>query len=131
VASITEFLEARIAEDEAVARVCDSATWRIISEDDTRHPLWVEGLSIAAADSTWDACIAVADAQHATRHDPRRVLSECAAKRATLESYLHLRDSNPTSDPVKLGRLSAFGDVVHDLAEIYKDHPDYQQEWAL
>lgn len=125
--TITEFLEARIAEDEAAALACGSATWRIISEDGTRHPLWVEGLSIAAADSTWDACIAVADAEHATRHDPARVLAECAAKRAVIKSAKRLEAKREDGD----WQITEDEDILEALAAVYSDHPDYQQDWAV
>ena len=134
--NITEFLEARISEDEKLAKACDSIEWRIISEDDTRHQLWVEGLSIAAADSTWDACIAVADAEHAVRHDPTRVLAECAAKRVVLElARQAIEDEKEFDDYEWQGTVERAepwtGDaILHAIAAVYKDHPDYQKEWG-
>jgi hypothetical protein len=134
---LVEFLEARITEDEAAAKACSAAAWSIRDEPDEH--LWVDGLSIHAADSNWDACIAVADAEHAVRHDPARILAECAAKRAiikqadeaTSDRYAWIgeycvgdkeRAEAYATDPGKL--------ILEALAAVYSDHPDYQQEWA-
>jgi hypothetical protein len=54
--------------------------------------------------------------------DSTRVLAECAAKRAIIEAF---DPDAPDLDPY-VGR-----DVIAMLAAVYKDHPDYQQEWAL
>ncbi|MFI2562993.1 DUF6221 family protein [Paenarthrobacter sp. NPDC018779] len=138
--SIIEFLEARIAEDEAAARACDVPAWSIRDEPDEH--LWVEGLSIHAADSNWDACIAVADARHAVRHNPARVLAECAAKRAIMREHeLDLGMREPYCDSCAEWWMSELGEgppmvkypcpTVKAVAAVYKDHPDYQQEWAI
>lgn len=61
--TITEFLEARIAEDEALAQtIQERGEWR--------------GIQVNAATET---------AVHVERWHPARVLAECAAKRAILE----------------------------------------------
>lgn len=46
---------------------------------------------------------------------PSAVLAECAAKRGILDAYT--------------GSPATFQILTH-LAAIYKDHPDYRQEWA-
>lgn len=153
--SIIEFLEARITEDEAIARASAVPEWSI---DHSQEPAWVTGLYIHAMDSTWDACIDVADAEHAVRHDPARVLAECEAKRAIIKQHKDWpvlvqtppvfedarRDLQTMTYSVtqKLAWLTEaeyvtrFGTepptapMVRTLAAIYKDHPDYQQEWA-
>jgi len=77
----TEFLEARIAEDEAQIR-----------EWDRSSPFSAE-----------------------------RLLAECAAKRKILE--LH---GAYTGDYDESGNYLL---IVEVMAEVYKDHPDYRQEW--
>lgn len=66
--------------------------------------------------------------------NPARVLAECAAKRAILamapddEGYVKIDDWESCSDScVPNIALSA----IHALAAVYRDHPDWQQEWAL
>ncbi len=80
--TITEFLLARIAEDEAVA-------------------LAANGPSV-----------------HAARHDPTRVLAECAAKRAIIEQ----------AERSDSGWWESI--YVAILAAVYADHPDYDPSWA-
>jgi hypothetical protein len=136
--SITEFLVARIAEDEAAARACDVAAWTINRDE---RPAWVTGLGIAAMDSTWDACIAVTDAEHVVRHDPARVLAECASKRVVIEHHgpgdnwhrdycetcAEWWDSEVGEGPPPV-RFPC--PTLRAVAAVYADHPDYQQEWA-
>jgi len=111
--TLTEFLTARIEEDEAAARrasggegwyVDDGQIWRLNdplgeSADGLtgNFPIWADGA-----------------AEHIARHDPLRVLAECQAKRQLIE-----RVGNPDWAGFSI------------LALPYADHPNYQQEWAL
>ncbi|WP_309073250.1 DUF6221 family protein [Paenarthrobacter sp.] len=86
--NITEFLEARIADDEV---------------DAARDSAEMERSTVSIQ----------YDCDTQARFTPARVLAECAAKRALMELYedeweLHIQ-----------------------LASVYSDHPDYQQEWAI
>lgn len=127
--NITEFLEARIAEDERAA--CK------LAEAD-RRPL----LSIAS-----------------TINHPQRLFAECAAKRAIIEQHKDwpvLVEKKPefredSADPQSMAYrvtqemvwltereyVKRFGieapttNMIRALAAVYKDHPDYQQEWNL
>jgi len=123
--NITEFLEARIAEDEADAR-------------------WVQDNG---------------DHGSYERISPARVLAECAAKRAIIkqhEQWPVLVESEPSPMEKVADGLSdmtyrmtrqiawlttreyikRFGiepptaPTIAALSAVYKDHPDYQQEWA-
>jgi hypothetical protein len=86
--SITEFLEARIADDEGLATE-----------------------ALPGEPSVWGA---------RGWYDPARVLAECAAKRAIIETQ-------PVS---KIAALpNPF--ILRALAAVYSGHPDYRQEWAL
>jgi hypothetical protein len=111
--TITEFLEARISEDEKLAEEAS------ISMHGQRHT------------DAWDYTSYVLSSERdATEAQdkfivnwwPARVLAECAAKRAIIEAF---DPDAPDLDPY-VGR-----DVIAMLAAVYKDHPDYQQEWAL
>jgi hypothetical protein len=83
--TITEFLEARIAEDEREANVC------------------------------------LASPEHTTRRWVR-VLAECAAKRAIIAQQDAALDT--------YAGARVLDHVLQALAAVYKDHPDYRQEWA-
>lgn len=133
--NITEFLEARIAEDEAVAKAAIAPSEMHPYGDDNIPALAVEDVPDQVRGylgGTWG--------EHLARHGPARVLAECAAKRAILA--LHRRD-----DEVQ---HMVYGDIypctecgdadaspvefpcntIRSLAAVYADHPDYQQQWA-
>ena len=99
--TLTEFLLARIAEDEA---------WGLYrSGDYATRP---------TAPSTLDGA------------DPSRVLSECHAKRRIVEDFEesdHQLGIHRT--PFVEGRRFAALLAVARVAETYADHPDYQREW--
>jgi hypothetical protein len=99
--NITEFLEARIAEDEAEA----GSGWSTLG------------------DTRWER-----DNYGRTMLTPSAVLAECAAKRAIIAECrpgtLDDLDSGEDDQPAPMW-------VARALAAVYKDHPDYQQEWAL
>jgi hypothetical protein len=144
--NITDFLLARIAEDEAYAEQAQGETygWVDYWTADTRQGTRTESVIYA----------------HAFRFDPARVLAECAAKRAIVEQHQQwpvLVESEPseleqvasglTDFTYRMTRQMAwlttreyikrFGvepptaPMLAALAAVYKDHPDYQQEWAL
>ena len=141
--TITEFLDARIAEDEAVARAA------VDSERPGAHWQWVTGQTdtpVAPGDleeaQEYQPTISLRSVEefpssagmlpafpigyaeevdpgageHIARHDPARVLAECAAKRALLDIDFQ------TSELLDNHRV---------MASIYKGHPDYREEWAL
>jgi hypothetical protein len=120
VPTLDEFLLARIAEDKRIA--ADAA---------------------AAAQERWrPEDVAAADphvAGHVARHDPARVIAECAAKRRLV---MACRDSR--FDRAFLGaRPNGMADFLlsprdqHQLAALtlalravpYADHSDYRPEW--
>ena len=97
--TITEFLEARIAEDEAAARQED---------EDYAHT----------------TLLPTYDSDHQLKWNTERVLAECTAKRAVIGWWTdgligYVRVDDELTNPLL------------PLAAVYKDHPDYKQEWAL
>lgn len=131
--TLTEFLLARIAEDEQRAAYAESRDGNL-SDHDTAG--WWLG-----------------HYQHYTRHDPARVLRECEAKRRIVEQLQrhgrlvegnaakHAEASRGGLDNQEQitalrthgwelrGRLDALQMVVDSLAAVYADHPDYRDEW--
>lgn len=111
--TITEFLLARIAEDEAAANAVDllSSEMEIIS---THHlPEF---------------------ADYMLRWQPNAVRAECAAKRAIIEQYetYGAAAQGAVSVAYTMARVSqrVMDGALRALAAVYKDHPDYQEEWA-
>ena len=114
--TITEFLEARIAEDQARA----TSGWARLG------------------DSRWETTEYGQDFL-----TPSAVLAECAAKRAIIEMHGPVKDdgwiSGAAHDNLWCGMCGSIDDspepfpcaTLQALAAAYKDHPDYRQEWAL
>lgn len=137
--SITEFLLARIAEDEAVARAAAWVPDPDEPDDDYDNP-W-------AKDHGEFASRGGAKFTHILRNDPARVLAECAAKRAIVELYERHRENRDArrhpraraaEDYVAVqdrrkqeARTRVAEDVIFHLAAVYRNHPDYQHEWTL
>lgn len=55
---------------------------------------------------------------HLMRHDPARVLADVAAKRAIVDDYAEV----PSTARLRPLRW---------LAEVWRDHPDYDAEWDI
>ena len=117
---LTEFLFARIAEDEAVARdaMCDGngkwASWNRSWDDAGWRDLAADGERITALPTSID--------EHVCHHDPARILAECDAKRRIVERYAHLLEHGDSGD----ARW-----VLPLLAQPYTEHADYREEWAV
>ncbi len=125
--TLTEFLLARVADDEAIAVAASG--WRTLSNErdhtwayfndgrpchhDTDVGVWSVGRS--PSEGRTDVALNLTDerARHIAHWDPARVLVECGTKRRLLEEC-------GTVGPVWPLRL---------LALPYADHPDYRQEW--
>lgn len=117
--AIAEFLEARIAEDEA--RAFDADAWAA----ESGPARWIGGsgdglvfrLGLGGA--------------HIASWSPARTLAECAAKRAIIELAEGVETMDYQIRNEWGGDLEGTGDdILKALAAIYADHPDYRQEWA-
>jgi hypothetical protein len=153
--TLTEFLLARIAEDEAVAQAA------------VGEPVYPPG---AYGDNAADEFIFMAQnegcselaGEHFRRWMPERVLAECEAKRRivaacpikrmyrishespALPEVLFVRDEPrgrwaDSGEPLTDGQVDYLNSMAVDevppvlkmLAQPYRDHPDCQQEWAV
>jgi hypothetical protein len=106
--TLTDFLLARIAEDEDAARAADA-------------PYFLYDLDGKGADQF----------AHIARHDPPRVLAECEAKRRIVEACGDIWEPNDhrwMSD-TDADYHAGLEVAARFLAAIYADHPDYRQEW--
>jgi hypothetical protein len=114
--TLTEFLLARLDEDEAVAR-------------DAMHPT---DLYDSAAEAVYERAenegAPLRGLRHFGRWSPTRVLAEVEAKRRIVEMHSTIADLDPTP-PEVAGMQRALGKAVALLALPYADHPDFQEEW--
>lgn len=137
--TITEFLLARIAEDEAVAlkaseqigqRWCgNGGELRTLAHGDPRatEPCWLQVAKMGSEygphgrPAEWETgwWPRVGSFAHMARHDPARVLAECAAKRAIVGGCA---DGGYSPTPYW---------VLLRMADVYADHPDYDPRWSL
>jgi Family of unknown function (DUF6221) len=106
---LVAFLSARLDEDEAAAKAAWGIEW---NWQDLARPFREPS--------------SVAHTVHIARHDPGRVLREVEAKRALLRGHegVHRCDWGEH-------RGGEFGPCsrVRILAAIYRDHPDYDEDW--
>jgi hypothetical protein len=128
---LTEFLLARIAEDEDAALRSKSSgdgTW---FEDERSGDIRSDvGHAVMYDDSGRGE-----DRAHILRWEPARVLRECAAKRRIVEAVVELRRIAEVEDPFgNRGNWDQF-DVVHDvlraLASAHSGHADYIKAWRF
>lgn len=126
---IIAFLEARIAEDEAIALAASPAPWEWFGEP---------GSDTAALYAANERTVLDARADHApgylecksedrvyiARFNPGRILAECAARRQMLANVPLVTDI-----PSEVGGTSEY--VLMCMAAPYRDHRDYQEGWAI
>ena len=101
-ATLADFLLARIAEDETVAREAQDQL-----DDWTARGLSVSGGVVDSVEA------------HKYRWFPTRVLAECEAKRRIVE------------EREKWNNVLGLNFACRALALPYADHPDYREEWRL
>jgi len=138
---LIEFLETRLAEDEAIARAATRGPWKW---DDYRVRT-LYGRAGEVGEYEWDtevieashegecACrslctleltVSAPDADHVARHDPARVLREVAAMRDILGCIKLLDEKLEAENRYPLTSYT-YG-VLESLADIWSDHPDYE-----
>ena len=99
--TLTQFLEARISADEALARAeLASYPWNTIGPDtDDIDPANLRAI-----------------------HSPHRWVAECEAKRAIIGLY----ENEPMWEP---GHDEAVYQAMMALASVYAGHPDFEEAW--
>ena len=121
--TLAEFLLARIAEDEAVARAASTC------DEDRRVPTDVS-LYYAITGENSDLADLTA---HMRRHDPARVLADCEAKRWIVkqaEVWESLKEF-PEGKPQVTGAVNALRAVLRSLSLPFADLPDYDPTWKV
>jgi Family of unknown function (DUF6221) len=114
---LTEFLLARIAEDEARA---------LGSPHLHRHQVTGGGESSLADDvHTGPRGAGAPRLEYAHTYGPARVLAECEAKRLVIQAV----DSMEARIAQEWGESDDDPDPIMVMAAVYADHPDYHAEW--
>ena len=117
--NIVEFLEARIAEDEAAVERRGDGSHSIHATD-----------AYGAFNSQCPDCLGLPARE--------RVLAECKAKRVILkqaeeadsETEYSISQSCINEAECEAARATAPGKLIREaLAAVYADHPDYREEW--
>lgn len=141
--TLTEFLLACIAEDEAAAREAALSAGGHGSGDErvASGSVWMQRYHEVAriADDHQDrktiadagALFGIGVATHIARHDPARVLAECEAKRAIVELHADAGGCTTCTDGDYLGLVDDWPcETLRLLTRPYVDHPDYREEWS-
>lgn len=109
--TITEFLLARVAEDEDEARA-------LLSEWEASPPRAYDAAQVGWLDAG----------------SPERVLAECEAKRRIVElryswNLQAERSPEPPFGPILQAQVITADTVLRTLASVYAAHEDFREEW--
>jgi hypothetical protein len=128
---LIEFLTARVEEDKEAALAAGGSEW-------THNP---DGMHGAIEDDDSGETVTYHEGSptreqsiHIVRFSPARVLRDIEAKRAIIEEHRPRTDardlrSDPCDahDPITLESEPC--DTLRHLAAVYRDHPDYREDW--
>jgi hypothetical protein len=124
--TLTDFLLARIAEDEAAANYANTGvrweSWNRSWDTEPQRDIAGGGIRLFTVPTLYD--------EHVARHDPGRVLADCEAKRRIVESYQWYVDhANSPNASASYGEHLQAERHARYLAATYADHPDYHPDW--
>jgi hypothetical protein len=128
-ATVTEFVLARIAEDET-AVVSESHPFVGHVEDPEGEYWWECGWCYREGGHVSAAALApAAQVEHAKSSHPTnpRVLAQCAAMRKIVEMF---QTARPAMGDWESDYASAAYDAVRALASIWSDHPQFDPAWV-
>lgn len=141
--TITDFLLARIADDEEKARAASPGGWQYGTiESVAGGTLYDETRSSATScpkkltPTATRSVVAlrllvgqIGDAAHIAHWHPARVLAECKAKRRVIGQHPHELNADDTVRRCSTCRGEGLCGTLRALAAVYADHPDYRPEW--
>ena len=126
--NLPEFLLARIAEDEDAARAAcyEGQRWLTGEEDVLRWP----------ADELVHVASRKRHAAHIARHDPARVLADCAFKRGLVEDaqramtvdFRRITDQD-VRERAECEASTWEHDVLRPMAQLWAEDPDFNPSW--
>jgi hypothetical protein len=128
--TLTEFLAARLDEDEATAlATSNGGKWHLDSEGNVQE-VDTHGAGAAyVAVGPYAAGLNEEDAAHIVRHDPARVLREVEAGRKILAEWQDNELERPGDITYTDGLADGLGLTVYYLACAWSDHPDFDEAW--
>lgn len=133
--TLADFVLARLAEDEQVARAAMAAVAH--AEDRDGSTRWCgtdDGVYAGANGAELIGPYGYADeglTAHIARHDPARVLADVAAKRAIVALYQHKGESMALyPNAGNAAGFMALTGAIRALAQPFTDHPQYSAEWG-
>jgi hypothetical protein len=121
---LVEFLRARLAKDEQVARACSGAPWTASSAGTVHLDADDAPGFVASVENE-------AYAEHIARHDPSRALHEVAAARQIVDDCEKQAwiIGQGRATPEQKAAQAVREQTVRLLALPYAHHPDYREEW--
>jgi hypothetical protein len=119
--TLTDFLLARLAEDEAVAKeaIEERRRVRYVEGHPANDPDYADHDLIAWPDSSVPALLV----------GPERVLADVEAKRRIVEWVTGAQAAAGDPPGFCAGDAPALTYPLRHLAAVYGDHPDYREEW--
>ena len=136
---LVKFLNARLDELEAKAKVATPGPWEAVVDDHGRGEIdasvWADSIRYYVTEKISSGGRHVADAEHIALHDPVRVLAEVEAKRGTIRLY---EDTLSTIETFKGHGVEArahevaaesYLNVIRLDAAVYSSHPEYNESW--
>ena len=134
---LAEFVTARLAEDEAYARTMTEIGNRKATSASPKDiaDVYALAVSVLSDPQVMPLIERYMDGSMLPPNSLDRVLREVAAKRAILAAYeAVLADCHsvglPGRRPRKYGEYDGLHKAVAELAAVWSDHPDYDQEWT-
>ncbi len=130
------FLNARLGEDERVAKLAAGVPWVAATRMVHVDPAVIRENKLAYGRLGFVATVEHAvDLTHIARHDPARVLADVDAKRRVIDLVtdgftVDAVTPFDVGDEFDDGYIQAYRDIARLLALPYADHPDYREEWA-
>lgn len=127
---LASWLLALIADDEAAARLALSARWSVIDGTVVFRQGTTDTVIVK------DAAAQIRDLEHIARHDPARVLADCAAKRKVVDvaHRMILDASDEGNDMLMKERVLTFRSaqiILTALAQPYADRPGFDPAWKV
>lgn len=134
---IIAFLEARLSEAELLAKESlgqPSLRWQKAEEysanidvyegDEFRHTLIYD-----------EGGHGEDDAEHIVFWQPARALALVASHRRIIDRYksasARVGSGGPGADHLDIGQTVALGEVLIDLASLWREHPDWHTDWEV
>jgi len=130
IASLVAFLDARLDEEEAAAK--GPPGWKLEHWSAVRYKISDSGREWRV--DAEPRCIVDAtardDAEHIARYDPARVLREVEANRAIVRRCAARMDEMDVYPNALVSPRAVLArQALMDLAAVWNDHPDYDQDW--